>query len=78
MACRTPFVFCHLFLFRTARFPTADLQDHVFRVDIVVGPIPDIIFHPEILSKPQVVLGVFWAIARSSVAIKTRYNEKQG
>jgi len=69
MACRTPFVFSHLCLLRTARLPTTNLQDHVFRVDIIIGPVPDIIFHPEILSKPQVVLGIFWTIARSSVVI---------
>lgn len=63
MACRTPFVFRHLFLLGTARFPTTDLQDHIFHVDVVVGPVPDIIFHPEVLSKPQVVLGIFWTIA---------------
>ena len=78
VACRTAFIFCHLLLHRTARSPTTDLQDDIFCIDAVVGPIPDLIFHPEVLSKPQVVLGVFWAIGRSSVIIKARYNEKSG
>jgi hypothetical protein len=41
---------------------TAGLQYFALRIRVVVCPSPDVAFHPEILSKPKIVLGFFRSV----------------
>jgi len=53
-----------------ARGPTAFLQDSIFGTSNIVCPGPDVVLHPEVLSKEEIVLGIFCAVGHSSVEIE--------
>ena len=72
MASRTPLVLRNTCLSLAAGLSTASLQNLVLHVGIVVCPSPDIVFHPEILCKPQIVLGFFRSIHGSRLVVEVR------
>ena len=73
MASRAPLILRNTSFSLTASPSTASLQNLVLRVGIVVCPSPDIVFHPEILGKPEIVLGFFGSIHWSGFVVEVRW-----
>jgi len=72
VASRAPLILCNTSLSLATSPLAASLQNLVLRVGIVVCPSPDIIFHPEILGKPKIVLGFLRSIHCSGIVVEVR------
>jgi uncharacterized membrane protein len=47
----------------------AFLEDRLFGGQVVIGPVPDVVCHPEVLTVPEVVTGIFRSIHVSGLLV---------
>jgi len=73
LASGTTLKLCHFCLDFSAAFSATHSVNTILGFRVLISPVPDGRFHPKVLGKPEVVLGVFRPVHRPSVHVQVTW-----